>query len=220
MARISLLALAILVLASTWHAGASAGDDEKIIGVWERVTGKDKDELEETWVIKKTQGKWTVSGTIFNLGVEVGNFKGKDVKFADGTLSFTQDYFKMPKGRQDGTAITASAEGDRIDFTAKPKKGNVEKDNMKRASDASELLGTWTNVIPGFGFKQFWTFEKDKKGDLSIYGTINKGDKEIGSWKAVNVRYFMGRRDVQSKHGKVPAKELGKWIGSRGRCKR
>src|SRR6516162_9320112 len=69
MVRVSFLLLVILVLASPRHPAAFAsGDDEKIIDIWEREIGKDKDLLEETWVIKKTKDKWSVSGTIFNNG--------------------------------------------------------------------------------------------------------------------------------------------------------
>jgi hypothetical protein len=204
MVRVSFLLLVILVLASPRHPAAFAsGDDEKIIDIWEREIGKDKDLLEETWVIKKTKDKWSVSGTIFNNGKEVGNFKGKDVKYADGTLSFTQDYLKAPKGRQNGMQITASAEDDRIDFTAKKGKSET-KDNMKRAGDASEVLGTWK--ADTFGMKETCTIEKDKKGALSIRGTFTKGDNEVGRWKGVNVRYFMRTLWFNQQFDKLPTK--------------
>jgi hypothetical protein len=201
MIRASIPLLAILGPTLCWHCAAFAGDDEeKIIGVWERAT--EKDDLEETWVIKKTKAKWSVSGTFFERGREVGNFKGKDVKYADGTLTFTQD-FKLPKGRQDGTRITASVEGDRLDLTAK--KGKLEvRDNMERAGDAKEVLGTWTAVT--FGMKESWTIEKDEKGVLSVRGTFKKDDKEVGSWKGVNVRYFMRTLLFNQEFDKLPTK--------------
>jgi hypothetical protein len=204
MARVSILLVGILAPAFIWHSTSIAGnDDEKIIGVWERAT--EKDGLEETWVIKKTKTKWSVSGTFWKRGRngEVGNFKGRDVKYADGTLSFTQDFFKLPKGRKNRTNITASAEGDRLDFVAK--NGDSEtKDNMQRVGDASEVLGTWTAVT--FGMKEAWTIEKDKKGILSVRGTFKKGDKEVGSWKGVNVRYFMRTLWFNQQFDKRPTK--------------
>jgi hypothetical protein len=178
-------------------------DDDKIVGTWERVI--EKDDLEETWVIKSTKGKWFVSGSYWKRGKngEVGNFKGTDITYADGTLTFTQEYFKLPQGRENGTKITASVEGDRLDFTAK-KGASESKDNMQRAGDASEVLGAWTCVT--FGMKEAWTIEKDKKGVLSVRGTFKKDDKEVGSWKGVNVRYFMRTLWFNQEFTKLPTK--------------
>jgi hypothetical protein len=202
MIRYTSFLLVFIALASSWHAAAFAGgDDEKIIGVWER--DHEKEELEETWIIKKTKDKWSVSGTFFKRGQEVGNFKGKDVKYADDVLSFTQDYFKLPKGFDTGLKITASAEEDRLDIATK--KGAAEtKDNMKRAGDASEVLGTWTTSWGGF--KETWVMEKDKKGVLSVRGTYKKGDAEVGNWKGVNVRYFMRTLMFNQQFDKLPYK--------------
>jgi hypothetical protein len=189
MARAAILSLAILAFAYDCPSpGFAADEDEKIVGVWERVI--EKDNLEETWVIKKTKDKWSVSGSFWkrDKNGEVGNFKGKDVKYADGTLTFTQDYFKLPAGRKNGVKITASAEGDRLDVSAREGESET-RDNMQRAGDASEVLGTWKAMT--FGMKELWTIEKDKKGVLSVRGTFTKGDKEVGKWKGVNVRYFM-----------------------------
>ena len=203
MARVSYLLLVLLALASTSHTAAFAGgDDEKIVGVWERETGKGKDLMEETWVVKKTKDKWTVSGTIYNRGEEVGNFKGKDVKFKDGELSFTQDFFKLPKGFATGSKITMEAEGDRLDVAAT--KGKEEtKYNMERAGDASELLGTWKGS--NYGYNEVWTIEKDKKGNLSLRGTVEKGGKQVGLWKGVNVRYFMHTLWYNQQFDQLPA---------------
>jgi hypothetical protein len=204
MVRIAAVCLMILAPALFWQSATRAADeDEKLIGVWERVT--EKDNLEETWVIKKTKDKWSVSGSFWkrDQNGEVGNFKGKDVQYADGTLTFTQEYFKVPKGRENGTRITASVEGDRLDFTAK--KGESEtKDNMQRAGDAGEVLGTWTAVT--FGMKETWTIEKGKEGVLSARGTFKKDDKEVGSWKGVNVRYFMRTLFFNQQFDKKPTR--------------
>jgi hypothetical protein len=204
MPRASFLLIVLLALPLSWHSTVLAGDDdEKIIGTWER--DHEKEELEETWIIKKTKDKWSVSGTFFKRGQEVGNFKGKDVKYADDTLSFTQDFFKLPKGFKTGAKITASAEEDRLDFASK--QGQTEnKDNMKRAGDASEVLGTWKTAWGGFN--EAWLIEKDKKGVLSIRGTYTKGDKEVGSWKGVNVRYFMRTLMFNQQFDKLPPTKL------------
>jgi hypothetical protein len=184
------------------HPARLAGDDEdKIVGVWEWES--EKDEVEETWVINKAKDRWSVSGTIFKRGKEIGNFRGKDVKFADGTLNFTQDYYKLPKGRVNGTKVTATAEGDRLDFSAKHGKTET-KDNMKRAGDGSEVLGTWTAMT--FGMKETWTIAKDKKGAWAILGIFTKGDKEVGSWKGVNARYFMRALMFNQQFDKLPTK--------------
>src|ERR1700733_12565442 len=122
MPRVLCLPMLLLALSVSWSAAAadSAADDEKIIGTWERlhekVKEKDKDkdkEIEETWIIKKTKDKWSVSGKFYMPGKgEVGNFKSKDVKFADGTLTFTQDFFKLPEGFVSGMTVTCSADED------------------------------------------------------------------------------------------------------------
>ena len=202
MPRASILLVLFLALPLSWHPAAIAGnDDEKIIGTWERL--HEKEELEETWVVKKTKGKWYVSGTYFQRGQEVGNFRGKDVKYADDTLSFTQDFFKLPKGFKGGAKIAASAEGDRLDVAAKD--GSTEtKDNMKRAGDGSEVVGTWRTEWSGF--EETWTIEKDKKGVLSIRGAIDRNYMEVGTWKGTNIRYFMRTLSFNQSFDKLPTK--------------
>ena len=206
MSRISLLVLFGLVISASSVRPAGRADDEKIIGVWERET--EKDELEETWAIKKNKdNKWTVSGSFWKSGKngEVGNFKGKDVKYVDGTLSFTQEYFKLPKGRENGTMITASTEGDRLDITAK--KGSVEtRDNMERAGDANEVVGTWSKIT--LGMKEVWVIAKDKNGVLSVRGTFSKDGKELGSFKGVNVRYFKHVLCFNQEYIKLPSPNM------------
>ena len=195
MIRYTPLLLLFLGVSSSWQSIALAGgDDEKIIGTWERLhekgkeNDKDKEYLEETWIIKKTKDKWSVSGKFYAPGKgEVGNFKSKDVKFADGTLTFTQDFFKLPKGFTNGAAVTCSAEEDRLDVSFKPKKGEEARDNFKRGGDGSELLGTWKNSDK----TQMWVIEKDKKGNLTVRGEwSDKKGKVFRSFKGVGVRYF------------------------------
>ena len=135
MPRVVSLPMFILALSVSWPAVAadSAGDDEKIIGTWERLHEKDKEKdkeiIEETWIIKKTKGSWSVSGKFYMLGKgEVGNFRGKNVKLADGSLTFTQDFFKLPKGFVSGMTVTCSADDDRLDVAFKPTKGEETKD--------------------------------------------------------------------------------------------
>ena len=120
--------IVILAFSVSWPVAASdsAGDDEKIIGTWERLhekekeKDKDKEYMEETWIIKKTKDKWSISGKFYTPGKgEVGNFKSKDVKFADGTLTFTQDFFKLPKGFTNGATVTCSADEERLDVAFK-----------------------------------------------------------------------------------------------------
>src|ERR1700722_12796665 len=107
MRRVLSLPLFLLAVSVPWAApavGRAADDDGKIVGTWERLHQKVKDEdkdreIEETWVIKKSKDTWSVSGKLYMPGKgEVGNFKGKGVKLADGSLTFTQEFFKLPKG--------------------------------------------------------------------------------------------------------------------------
>lgn len=217
MPRLLCLPIVLLALAVSWPAAASpTGDDEKIIGTWERLhekakekakDEKDKDYIEESWTIKKTKDKWSVSGTFYQPGKgDVGYFKGKDVRFADGTLTFTQDFFKLPNGFKSGATVTASAEGDRLDVAFTPKKGAEVKDNLKRAGDGSELLGTWKGDGQTKGVKLAWTVEKDKTGALSIRGQVLRGDQVAGTWNGVNVRYFMKMLTFNQNFDKLPTK--------------
>ncbi|HTU22836.1 MAG TPA: hypothetical protein VMG10_32650 [Gemmataceae bacterium] len=199
MRRIFCLPMFILALSVSRPAVAadSAGDDEKIIGTWERlhekVKEKDKDrEMEETWIIKKTKDTWSVSGKFYMAGKgEVGNFRGKNVKFADGSLTFTQDFFKLPKGFASGMTVTCSAADDRLDVAFKPKMGEETKDNFKRAGDASEVIDTWKQTTKA-GTTETWIIAKDKKGQLRVRGEWgDKNGKVTHAFNGVNVRYFM-----------------------------
>jgi hypothetical protein len=205
MHRVAFALAAVLVVAAHPHpAGGAADDDDALVGTWERLIEKgEKEELEETWVIRKTKDGWAVSGNYFERWREVGNFKGKDVKYADGTLAFTQEFFKLPKGIDKAAKVTASAEGDRLDVVLK--KGSAEtRVTLKRAGDAAEVVGTWTANT--FGMKETWTVEKGEKGALAVRGTFTKGDAEVGSWKGVNVRYFMRVLGFNQQFDKLPTK--------------
>lgn len=201
MALVRWLLCVVVALSLVTFSSVSAADGEdEIVGVWER----EEYGLEETWVIKKSKDKWSVSGSFWQatkIG-EVGNFKGKDVKYADGTLSFAQDYFKLPKGRKNGTKTTASAEGNRLNITLGT--GATEtKDTMERAGDASELLGTWSTIT--VGMKETWTFEKDKKGEFSVHGTFkNKAGNEVGRFTGTHVRYFKRVLWFNQQYSKLP----------------
>lgn len=210
MPRVFCLPMFILALSVSWPvvAADNAGDDEKIIGTWERLHEKDKEkdkEIEETWIIKKTKGTWSVSGKFYTPGKgEVGNFRGKNVKFADGSLTFTQDFFKLPKGFVSGTTVTCSADDDRLDVAFQPKKGEETKDNFKRAGDASEVMGTWKNTSKN-GTTETWIIEKDKKGQLRVRGEWgDKNGKVTHAFNGVNVRYFMKALTFNQNFNKAP----------------
>ena len=221
MRRVLSLPLLLVAVSVPWPAAArAADDDEKIVGTWERLHEKDKDkkedkdkkdkdkygEIEETWVIKKTKGAWSVSGKFYMPGKgEVGNFKGKDVKFANGSLTFTQEFFKLPKGFVSGATVSCSAEDDRLDVAFKPKKGEATRDNFKRAGDASEVIGTWKTTTSKAGNSETWFIEKDKKGGLAVRGEwADKNGKVTHTFKGVNVRYFMKELFFNQNFTKAP----------------
>jgi hypothetical protein len=190
------------------------GDDEKLVGTWERLHEKEsekdktkKEYIEETWIIKKTKDKWTVSGIFYQPGKgEVGNFKSKDVKLADGSLTFTQDFFKLPKGFVSGVTVTCSADDARLDVAFKPKKGEETRDNFKRAGDASEVIGTWKNKAKA-GNSETWFIGKDKKNNLTVRGEwADKSGMVTHAFNGVNVRYFQKELTFNQNFVKAPPK--------------
>jgi hypothetical protein len=211
MPRLLFVPIVMLAISVSCSDAAAESDDEKTVGTWERLHEKEKEKekgkeyIEETWIIKKTKDKWSVSGKFYAPGKgEVGNFKSKDVKFADGTLTFTQDFFKLPKGFVSGTTVTCSAEEDRLDVNFKPKKGEESRDNFKRAGDASEVIGTWKNTSKS-GTTETWVIQKDKKGILIVRGQWgDKNGNVTHTFKGVNVRYFAKELMFNQNFDKAP----------------
>src|SRR5262249_47866344 len=110
---------------------AAARADEDLVGTWEGMSGSGG--FTEVWTIKMDKGGWSVSTVYLKNGKEAGGFRGKDVKFASGTLTFVQDFVKKPDTTwADGTVISAMAKGDKLTFEWKNTAGSGTV-NLSRA---------------------------------------------------------------------------------------
>jgi hypothetical protein len=57
----------------------------------------------------------SVVGAVTREGREVGSFRGKNGHYFRRILTFTQEFDKLPPGWDNGTTITATGSGDRLD---------------------------------------------------------------------------------------------------------
>lgn len=107
-----------MAIPAAWVAdrAAAADDGSALFGAWLGQSGAGG--LQETWTIARENGQWSVAGTFTKDGQEVGSFRSQDAKFAQGALSFRQEYVKKPQASwTDGNRITAAAKGDTLDIT-------------------------------------------------------------------------------------------------------
>jgi hypothetical protein len=127
-------------LAVTWKGGggpgkttltrAAAGD--LIAGTWRGASGAGG--FTEIWTIKMESDEWSVSGVFQKDGKDVGAFHGKDCKYANGTLTFVQEYDQKPDPTwASGTRIAAKATKDKLTFTWRNNKqsGTVTLDRAR-----------------------------------------------------------------------------------------
>jgi RNA polymerase sigma factor (sigma-70 family) len=114
---------------------ARAGDGRELLGTWTGPSARAG--FRETWTIQKdkaaveivldgyggekaTSGSLTLAGfsvvgTVTRDGEEVGSFRGKSAHYFLRTLSFTQEFDKLPPGWDNGTTITATGRRDQLD---------------------------------------------------------------------------------------------------------
>jgi uncharacterized protein (TIGR03067 family) len=179
------LALVILALPAGQSAPA-AEDGSDLVGTWSGTAGGFK----ELWTIQQDKGAWSVSGVFKSGEAVVGAFRGVDVQYNNGTLTFRQDYIRKPAANwPNGNRITAKVSGDKISFTWRSGKqsgsGSLTKgagEETKKAEPVPELSaeakaelakldGKWdimTFVFEGkaIQFGAVWEF---KKGNVAEF---------------------------------------------------
>jgi hypothetical protein len=85
-----------------------------LIGEWTRPS----EGLTEVWTVRRTAGTWELSGRYFENGMEVGSFVGSDVKLDGGTLTFVQNYEKVPPRLfLSGATVTVTPDDGKLQFT-------------------------------------------------------------------------------------------------------
>jgi hypothetical protein len=99
--------------AATTTTSTSTGNGN-LVGSWQGVT----DGITEVWTIKNDNGEWSVSGVYLKDGLPVGAFTGKDPKFSNNWLSFTQMFDKKPDGVGwiDGSNISVAVKNGKLDM--------------------------------------------------------------------------------------------------------
>lgn len=120
-------------LLASCYAAARADDGSEMVGVYAGTSSAGG--FQEIWQIKMENGGLTVTGLFRKNNQDVGLFQGKNVKYDNGTLSFEQAYVKKPDPKwADGTEITASVSGDKLNFTWKNggQSGNGSLDRAKQ----------------------------------------------------------------------------------------
>ncbi len=192
--------LVVLALQSQLHA---ADDGGKLVGTWEGNAGGGG--FKEIWTITKNdKGEFAVSGVFKKGDSEAGSFTAKDCKFADGKLTFTQQYTKKPDPKwQDGSQMTASASGDTLTFEWKNSsgKGTVK---LERQKTGAELAGTWQGTTGDGQFKESWTITRNDKGEFTVMGTYKKDDKDAGSFHGADCKYSSGALTCTQVYDKKP----------------
>jgi hypothetical protein len=116
MTRSLLIPLLCAAAALAATPARAADDGSELTGDWTSVTPGEG--FTELWTIKKEKGEWSVRCSYVKDGKEVGSFQGKDCKYADGALTFTQDFVKKPVDSWDnGSQVAMRAAGDKLKFT-------------------------------------------------------------------------------------------------------
>jgi hypothetical protein len=89
---------------------AGKGDGSELVGEWTDSAGS----YTGTWTVLMRKDGFTVSGVYFDKKMQlVGSFTGTNVQYADGALSFDQQFDKRPPGFEIGAHITLKAAGEK-----------------------------------------------------------------------------------------------------------
>jgi hypothetical protein len=95
-------ALSIITVAAASNLRA-ADDGSELVATWQSTS----DGLLQLWTIKQNKGEYSVEGVYMKSDKEVGSFQGKNCKFADGKLSFIQEFKVKPVASWDsGSEVT------------------------------------------------------------------------------------------------------------------
>jgi hypothetical protein len=67
-----------------------------LVGTWEGVSGDGR--FREVWTITENNGQWSVSGAFYDrqTGQQTGGFRGENVRFQSGVLSFRMIFAPKP----------------------------------------------------------------------------------------------------------------------------
>ena len=157
----------------------------------------------ETWQIKMDKGNLAVVGTFRKGTVVIGAFQGKNVKYADGKMTFQQVYIKKPDPSwSDGTEITATLSDDKLEFTW-ANGGQTGSNSLERLATADQLAGTWEGTSSAGGFKEVWKI-KVQKNAISVSGSFLKDDKEVGSFQGTGAKFAKGALTFTQKYQQKP----------------
>ena len=102
--------LAALAVASNLSPPLRAAEDAgSITGRWTA----EIENFKTVWDVSQTNGKWRVAASYYDKkGKAHGGFEGKDYKFEDGKLVFTQVWTKKPhKDWHDNSTVTLKLDG-------------------------------------------------------------------------------------------------------------
>lgn len=115
MARAFRLAGALLILVVVPSAQA-ADDGKELVATWHNTS----DGIVQYWTIKESKGAWTVDGIYKRGNQEIGSFQGKDPRFADGKLTFIQEFKVKPVASWDsGSTIVVAVQDGKLQFAWK-----------------------------------------------------------------------------------------------------
>ena len=202
MSRLTLPVVLAVVLATVPMSALRADDAGKeFVGVYQGMSGAGG--FTETWQIKLDKGMLTVVGTFHKGNQAVGLFQGKNVKYADGTLTFSQTYVKKPDPSwADGTEVSATLAGAKLNFTWK-NGGQSGMNSLDRVPTADQFVGTWEGTSEVGGFKEIWTI-KMEKNKLSIAGKFQKDGQDAGAFQGTNVKFANGALTFTQKYQQKP----------------
>jgi predicted heme/steroid binding protein len=173
-----------------------------MVGVYQGMSGAGG--FIETWQIKMDKGAFAVIGTFHKGNQAVGAFQGKNVKYADGALTFEQSYVKKPDPTwSDGTEITATVSGDKLSFTWK-NSGQSGKNSLDRLATVDQFGGAWQGMSSVGGFTETWQITIDKN-KVIVLGRFEKDGMEVGSFQGRNVKFANGTLTFTQKYKQKPA---------------
>jgi hypothetical protein len=201
MYRCGLLTLAVSLVALGWQPPpARAAEGGELVGTWEGTSGAGG--FQEIWTIKTNKGEWSVNGVFKKGGKEAGAFHGKDYKYANGTLTFVQEYDKKPVDSwSDGNEMAVKASGDLLAVTWR-NGGQSGTTSLTRAV-GDLIAGTWEGTSGAGGFKEVWTI-KSEGGEWSVAGVFQKDGQEAGAFHGKDCRYANGTLTFVQEYDKKP----------------
>jgi hypothetical protein len=186
-------------------------DDPEIVGTWQ--SQPNPGDFLEVWTIRADAGAWSVRGVFTRDGVEAGSFEGKECKYANGTLTFRQEYVRKPDATwSENNRISAKVSQGQLDVqwrnrllkgrTTLVRPGAAARSNEPTAPSAptappvappfgvpgvgndADLVGSWEGTFDGL--KEFWVVARE--GDrISVKGTFSDAGREVGSFHGENI---------------------------------